>query len=512
MSSKAISFDSKTDYYRIPNHYDDEILNVGNRLGQDINSQQNPTTTSYYNSQNNFENIMLGTQTNRQNMVSSALPLHLAGNSNQSSHHMNGQLNGQLNGQMVGNLNIAMGNSMNGQMSLQMANTMSNQIGQIGQIGNSMNGIHYNTLNSHLNNMNQITFMNGLNQTIPSPHSTTTSNSMKQDLKSDTSTSPNNKKSDITINSRYSVSSQEEEEANESDGESNVSTTTSTRKRRRKSKKLTKRDFIEHMHMTQPEAARCLDVCLTTFKNQFAKYPLRWPTPSERKQLIKQRKKNNSNLTNSTFIQSITVSQSINKNSNSDEDEENIQLEHIDQKIQDYQNDTENQRKKNDLLRNLIACQDVILQELRQPSSLIQNLNLSTYSTPTMHERQSPSHFSLASPNNQLIPFSQPFIQNNHQSLTSGMNSGLANGISPLHTLSQPIHLQQNNFNHGLQQSMQVLSHQSIPHLSQNLSQSMQANVSHGINQGIPIGFPYQIPNNFFFPHYQVEGQLNNDL
>lgn len=64
------------------------------------------------------------------------------------------------------------------------------------------------------------------------------------------------------------------------------------RKRRKTSRDFTREEFISLMHLTQREAAKELDICLSTFKRQFSNLrpKLTWPTPSERQMLIRRQK------------------------------------------------------------------------------------------------------------------------------------------------------------------------------------------------------------------------------
>mmetsp|Transcript_1664 Transcript_1664/g.5813 ORF Transcript_1664/g.5813 Transcript_1664/m.5813 type:complete len:270 (-) Transcript_1664:489-1298(-) len=64
-------------------------------------------------------------------------------------------------------------------------------------------------------------------------------------------------------------------------------------KRRRKiSRNFTAKEFMELMHLSQRDAAKKLNVCLSTFKRQFSSVrpKLQWPSPSQRKILIHRRR------------------------------------------------------------------------------------------------------------------------------------------------------------------------------------------------------------------------------
>jgi len=258
-----------------------------------------------------------------------------------------------------------------------------------------------------------------------------------------------------------------------------------SRKRRRKSKKLTKQDFINHFHLTQPEAARALDVCLTTFKNQFSKYPLRWPTPSERKLLIKQRRRQNlPNESFSAFIENMTVTpggegSSSNSKQNSGRASSHASKEssnstdvlqisnmqyapqqgimmanggggaqhiqgiigleqqmstngfaigsdtQIDQMMNDLQTDIENQKRKNELLRMLISQQNDVLREI------------------SMSYQVNQQQGSLTTPNSAAphLPFPQQLTPQQHALFVQQQNAMALNSAS---RGAQQQHLYQN--------------------------------------------------------------------
>lgn len=57
------------------------------------------------------------------------------------------------------------------------------------------------------------------------------------------------------------------------------------KRKRRKSRKLALEDFEKVMHLRQKDAAKELDVCLSSFKRCFATLGLKWPSPNQRKVL-----------------------------------------------------------------------------------------------------------------------------------------------------------------------------------------------------------------------------------
>lgn len=70
-------------------------------------------------------------------------------------------------------------------------------------------------------------------------------------------------------------------------------TKSSKSKRRRKvCRNFTCQEFIELMHLSQKDAAKELNVCLSTFKRQFSaiRPKLSWPSPSQRKTLMHRRR------------------------------------------------------------------------------------------------------------------------------------------------------------------------------------------------------------------------------
>lgn len=78
----------------------------------------------------------------------------------------------------------------------------------------------------------------------------------------------------------------EDEEDNSGDSERK------SRRRRKICRNFTCQEFIELMHLSQREAAKELNVCLSTFKRQFSaiRPKLSWPTPSQRKILLHRRR------------------------------------------------------------------------------------------------------------------------------------------------------------------------------------------------------------------------------
>jgi len=67
------------------------------------------------------------------------------------------------------------------------------------------------------------------------------------------------------------------------------------RKRRKTSRDFTREEFVNLMHLTQRDAAKQLNVCLSTFKRQFShlRPKLTWPTPKERLELLKKKRFSN---------------------------------------------------------------------------------------------------------------------------------------------------------------------------------------------------------------------------